>query len=327
MSGFEKKISFIFGQEGSIIRKVGALILSSCAVLFALGWYLSSLLMYMKKKDEKFIYNRELTAGRLCPDEFAALPKQETAVLSPFGYELKVLLVEPYQTNRYILIAHGVTENKVNSIKYLNLFLKRGFNAIIYDHRRHGESGGKTTSYGHYEKFDLKAVIDWLKKEKGPDLLLGIHGESMGAATMLLYAGMLEDDADFYIADCPFSDFKELLYYRLKKEIKILPWFFLHLTGLFVRLRDHYSLKKVSPISFVDQIKHPILFIHSKKDDYILASMTEALFARKQGPKMLYLAENGLHAQSFNENSAEYEKAIERFLQTYVCGSAGADHI
>jgi len=46
------------------------------------------------------------------------------------------------------------------------------------------------------------------------------------------------------------------------------------------------------------------LFIHSKKDDYILPSMTEALYQKKKGPKKLFLAENGAHAQSLNENKA-----------------------
>jgi hypothetical protein len=33
---------------------------------------------------------------------------------------------------------------------------------------------------------------------------------------------------------------------------------------------------------------------------------------------MLYLAANGRHAQSFNENRADYERVIDEFLQKYV---------
>lgn len=283
-----------------------------------LGIYFTNRLMYMKKKDETFILEREKEAGRYKPDEFASLPKREITIASPFGYTIKALLVEPYRSNRYIIISHGVTETKVNSIKYMNLFLERGFNALIYDHRRHGESGGKTTSYGHYEKFDLKSVVDWLKKEKGPNLELGIHGESMGAATMLLYAGILEDGADFYIADCPFSDFRAQLAYRLKKEMKIAPRLLLPIADVFLRVRDKYSIRHVSPISVIDNIKHPILFIHSQKDDFILPTMSEDLFAHTKAPKMLFLAANGRHAQSFNENRADYERVIDEFLQKYV---------
>jgi fermentation-respiration switch protein FrsA (DUF1100 family) len=206
----------------------------------------------------------------------------------------------------------------MNSIKYMNLFLERGFNAVIYDHRRHGESGGKTTSYGHYEKFDLKAIVDWLKAEKGPGIQVGIHGESMGAATMLLYAGILEDGADFYIADCPFSDFKEQLAYRLKAEMKLPPKLFLPVADLFLRMREKYSIADVSPISVIENIKKPILFIHSEKDDFILPTMSEALYEKKKGPKKLYLAVNGIHAQSFNENKEDYKKVIDEFLEEYV---------
>lgn len=273
--------------------------------------------MYIKKKDDQFIFTRELKAGRFILENFESLPKRKVSIASSFGYSIKAVLVEPQQSSRYIIFTHGVTENKVNSIKYMNLFLKRGFNAVIYDHRRHGESGGKTTSYGHYEKFDLKSVVDWLKKEKGENLLLGIHGESMGAATMLMYAGMLEDGVNFYIADCPFSNFKDQLCYQLKKESRLPLSLLIPIGDLFLRFRDKYSISDVSPISVIEHIQHPILFIHSKKDDYILPSMTKALFEQKKGPKMLYLAENGRHAQSLNENKEEYEKAIDEFLQKF----------
>ncbi|NRD80655.1 alpha/beta hydrolase [Bacillus sp. BRMEA1] len=285
---------------------------------FALALYFTNRIMYMKKKDEDFILNREKDAGRFNPKDFESRPKREVAIASPFGYSIKAVLVEPHQTNRYIIISHGVTETKINSVKYMNLFLERGFNALIYDHRRHGESGGKTTSFGHYEKFDLKAVVDWLKIEIGHDIILGIHGESMGAATMLLYAGLIEDGADFYIADCPFSDFQQQLAYLIKKDFKLYPRLLLPIGDVILRIRDKYSIRNVSPISVIGNIKHPVLFIHSRKDDFILPTMTKELFEQKNGPKMLYIAENGLHAQSFNENRVDYERVVDEFLQKYV---------
>ncbi|WHY90419.1 alpha/beta hydrolase [Neobacillus cucumis] len=284
----------------------------------ALAIYFTNRLMYMKKKDEEFILKREKEAGRYNPTQLKTLPKRKIEIPSPFGYGIKAVLVEPHQTDHYIIISHGVTETKINSIKYMNLFLERGFNVLIYDHRRHGESGGRTTSFGYYEKFDLKAVVDWLKEEKGTNLLLGIHGESMGAATMLLYAGMLEDGADFYIADCPFSDFRAQLAYLIKKDFKLFPGILLPIGDLILRLRDKYSIRNVSPISVIENIQHPVLFIHSRKDDYILPSMTQDLFEHKKGPKMLYIAEKGRHAQSFNENRADYERVIDEFLQKYI---------
>jgi uncharacterized protein len=305
-------------MEGSSLRKAFRFLFSFLIFLSSIGVYFTNRLMYIKKKEDAFILDREKQAGRLNPSEYEKLPKREVMIASPFGYFIKAVLVEPYFTNHYMIISHGVTENKTNSIKYMDLFLERGFNVLIYDHRRHGESGGKTTSFGHYEKFDLKAVVDWLKSEKGPDLLLGIHGESMGAATMLLYAGMLEDGADFYIADCPFSDFKEQLAYRLKTEFKLPSKLFLPVADLFLRLRDQYSIREVSPISVIENINNPVLFIHSKKDDFILPTMTEALYERKKGPKKLFMAANGVHAQSFNENKEEYEMMIDEFLQDYV---------
>lgn len=272
----------------------------------------------MKRKDAQFILEREKHAGRLDPLAYEALPKREITIQSPFGYSLKAIVIEPYETNHYMIFCHGVTENKTNSIKYMNLFLKRGFNAVLYDHRRHGESGGKTTSYGHYEKFDLQAIVQWLKADRGDDIQLGIHGESMGAATMLLYAGMLEDSADFYIADCPFSDFKEQLAHRLKVEMKLPPKLFLPIADWFLRLREKYSIHHVSPIAVIEHINKPILFIHSQKDDFILPTMTKQLFEKKQGPKKLFLAKNGVHAQSLNENPDDYEQVIDEFLTEFV---------
>ncbi|WP_078413674.1 alpha/beta hydrolase [Priestia abyssalis] len=287
------------------------------AYILTVGLFFTNKVMYIRKKSDEELLMREKAEGFYVDEVYETLEKKPFSIPSPFGYLLKGNVIEQHNTKKFIIFCHGVTVHSINSIKYMNIFLERGWNVILYDHRRHGQSEGKTTSYGHYEKFDLKAIIDWTKNRFGQDIILGIHGESMGASTTLLYAGMIEDGADFYIADCPFSDLEEQLRYRLKEEFRLPGQAVLPIANIFLKLRDGYSLKDVSPIQFVDHIQNPVLFIHSAQDDYILPRMTKELYEKKPGPKALYYAPFGTHARSYAENRSDYEKVIDDFLEKF----------
>jgi len=297
------------------ITSILSSIMTAGAAVF--GFMLTSRLMYMKKKDDAFILDREITAKRFDEAWFNSVQKTEKWIDSPNGYPVKAIFLEPLKTKNIVVICHGVTENKINSVKYARLFERLGFNSVVYDHRRHGDSGGKTTSFGHYEKKDLQAVVKAVKEYAGEEAIIGIHGESMGAATTILYAGTLEDHAHFYIADCAFSDFTDQLMYLMKKETPLRTIYALKLADVFLRVRDGYSMKLVSPREAVTHIEKPVLFIHSLLDDFILPEMTQELYDLKQGPKQLKLFEIGAHAQSFNQNTEEYEKTVAEFLHTY----------
>ncbi|MDN7241172.1 alpha/beta hydrolase [Planococcus sp. N028] len=278
------------------------------------GFAISNQLMYLKKKDENLILERETSAKRYDEYWYANVKKSDHWIQSANGYSIKAIFLEPHNTNRYAIICHGVTETKVNSFKYARMFERLGFNSVVYDHRRHGDSGGKTTSFGHYEKMDLQAIVTALKAHVGPDLIFGIHGESMGAATTLLYAGM-EDSAAFYISDCTYSDISEQILHVMKTKTSLPTAISLKLIGLFLKLRDGYSIRAVSPREVVKNIKSPVLFIHSTLDEFVLPYMTKELYELKPEPKTLKLFDEGAHAQSFNQNPAEYEKTVEEFLE------------
>lgn len=288
------------------------------AITAILGYLFSSRIMYMKNKDAAFILQREKEAKRFDEVWFEHVNKEEMWVDSPNGYSIKAIHFQPLQTKNTIIICHGVTENKINSVKYARLFERLGFNSVVYDHRRHGDSGGKTTSYGHYEKYDLQAVMKTLKQKLGGEGIIGVQGESMGAATTLLYAGTLEDEADFYISDCAFSDFSEQLYYLMMKQTPLRNSIAIKLAGVFLRMRDGYSLKSISPKEAVTRIEKPILFIHSLPDDFILPEMTIEMYSLKPGPKKLKLFDVGPHAQSFNMNPEAYELLVADFLKEFV---------
>lgn len=290
---------------------LSSVLTASTAVI---GFLITNRLMYMKKKDDAFILNREITAKRFNEVWYDTVRKNEKWITSPNGYPVKAVFLEPLDTSNFVVICHGVTENKINSVRYARLFERLGFNSVVYDHRRHGDSGGKTTSFGHYEKMDLQAVVNAVNEYAGKDAIIGIHGESMGAATTLLYAGTLEDYADFYISDCAFSDFTDQLLYLMKKETPLRTRYAIKLADIFLRVRDGYSMRLVSPREAVTHIEKPVLFIHSLHDDFILPEMTKELYELKIGPKQIKLFDKGAHAQSFNENPEVYEKTIADFL-------------
>ncbi|TWT28250.1 alpha/beta hydrolase [Planomicrobium sp. CPCC 101110] len=277
------------------------------------GIAISNQLMYLKKKDEHLILERETTAKRYDEYWYANANKSERWIESANGYSIKAIFLEPHHTNRYAIICHGVTENKVNSFKYARMFERLGFNSVVYDHRRHGDSGGKTTSFGHYEKMDLQAIVQALQTHVGPELMFGIHGESMGAATTLLYAGM-EDSAAFYISDCAYSDIYEQILHVMKTKTQLPTAISLKLISVFLKLRDGYSIRTVSPREAVQQILSPVLFIHSTHDEFVLPKMTQELYELKPEPKMLKFFEECAHAQSFNADPIAYEKTVEEFL-------------
>ncbi|MFC4354521.1 alpha/beta hydrolase [Chryseomicrobium palamuruense] len=287
------------------------------ALTTLLGFVATNRLMYIKRKETDFILNREISEKRLDQAWYDAIKKEDVWIESKNGYQLKSIFIQPHDTKNYVIICHGVTENKVNSLRFVRMFERLGFNSVIYDHRRHGDSGGKTTSFGYYEKMDLESVVDALRDRVGEGGVIGIHGESMGAATTLLYAGSIRDDADFYISDCAFSDFEKQVHHVMMQTIPIKSMLTVRLANMFMKLRDGYTFRMVSPIDVVDQIEKPVLFIHSWPDEFILPYMAQELYDKKQGAKELKMFDKGAHAKSINENPEEYEETVHDFLTKY----------
>lgn len=299
------------------MRSFFSLFMLLASYVGVVGFYFTNRLLYIKKRTDNEIIEREAAFGHFDETSFHSLSKEPFSIPSKHRYAIFGYIVHPYPSDMFIIISHGVTMNLINSVKYMNLFLKRGWNVIIYDHRRHGLSGGKTTSYGYYEKDDLQTVVEFVRKRFGSHVTIGIHGESMGAATTLLYAGTTGHGCDFYIVDCPFSSLEKQLKIRLKEDFRLHHSLVLPIAKPFLKLREGYDLKDVSPIDVVHRIQQPVLFIHSERDDYIPVSMTKELFEKKKGPKELFIAPKGLHAMSYSENRMEYEKAIDDFLTKY----------
>ena len=89
-------------------------------------------MMYLKLKDPEFIMKREILAKRFDENWYETVRKEDMWIESPNGYRLKAVFLKPLDTTRTVIICHGVTENKINSMKYARLFERLGFNSVVY---------------------------------------------------------------------------------------------------------------------------------------------------------------------------------------------------
>ncbi|WP_278319541.1 alpha/beta hydrolase [Clostridium tepidiprofundi] len=211
------------------------------------------------------------------------------------------------------MIVHGITVGIPTSIKYMRMFLDRGWNVLMYNQRRHGASEGKYSTYGYYEKYDLDLWVNWVVNRNGEDGIIGLHGESMGAATVLQYAD-INKYVDFIIADCAYSDMNELMKFRIKEDIKLPAFPMLKFVELKSKRRARFSFKDVSPINSIKYNEIPVLFIHGKNDKFVPTYMSEKMYEVKKGMKRIYLADGAAHACSIEVDKQKYEEVVFEFI-------------
>lgn len=82
-----------------------------------------------------------------------------------------------------VLLSHGHGSNKARMLDYAEVVHDR-YNVVLFDYRNHGQSTGTTTTLGVLEQQELRAILDWVEREKGPEHI-AVLGNSMGAATAL----------------------------------------------------------------------------------------------------------------------------------------------
>ncbi|MGC9399664.1 MAG: alpha/beta hydrolase [Anaerolineae bacterium] len=283
------------------------------AILVAIGWYFSDVVLYPKTFSAAACYNYEFKQGRMPSDGFPSWPQEEMWIDSPHGYPLYGAYLPLRGAKRTVIIAHGITATLYSSVRYATLFRALGFNLLLIEHRNHGRSGGAFTSYGVYEKDDLKAWVDWAL-ERCPDCAIGVHGESMGAATALQHAA-IDDRLAFVVADCPFANARDEFTYRLKEEHGLPAFPIIPTASLITRVRAGWFFGDAAPIAQIAGVKTPVLFIHGADDAYIPPEASVALHAAKRGVKQLYLAPGADHAQAYQADPEAYEAVVREFLE------------
>lgn len=291
------------------------------AFFLATGLYIFRSTVTRELHDIEKSYNRYVENNLFDEALYNSASKEDITLKSFDDLNLtSTLIMNENPTNKFIVLVHGVSICYVGSLKYFDIFYKNGFNVLIVNQRRHGKSEGKYSTYGFYEKYDVNMWIEYLKSRFGNDIILGLHGESMGAGTVMETIP-LNDSIKFVIEDCGYSNFHELIGFQITHEYKnrlvrkiLRPS--LLFANFFMKTKAKFSMKKIVPIDIVASTSLPMMFVHGKEDYFVPWYMAVDLYkAKTKGYKELYLVEGAKHAEALEVNKILYEKKIMTFIE------------
>lgn len=287
----------------------------------ATGLYIFKSTVTRELHDIEKSYTRYVENNLFNEALYNSASKEDITLKSFDGLNLtSTLIMNENPTNKFIVLVHGVSICYVGSLKYFDIFYKNGFNILIVNQRRHGKSEGKYSTYGFYEKYDVNMWIEYLKSRFGNDIILGLHGESMGAGTVMETIP-LNDSIKFVIEDCGYSNFHELIGFQITHAYKnrlvrkiLRPS--LIFANFFMKTKAKFSMKKIVPIDIVSSTSLPMMFVHGKEDYFVPWYMAVDLYkAKTKGYKELYLVEGAKHAEALEVNKILYEKKIMTFIE------------
>jgi len=254
------------------------------------------------------------------------IPNDRTPADLDFKYEDITLVTEDsiklsawyipskIKTNKSIILAHGHPFNKANILGFAP-FLHEKYNLLFFDFRAMGDSSGSFISGGYYEQKDLRAAINYLKKEKNASKI-GALGISMGASVIILEAA---NNPDIYaiVADSSYKDLHSIAN-DLYSPLFIFKYPFIFFSELFAKLIYDIDIKETSPVNKVKEVKIPIFIIHGDIDDQIPVEASKAIYENANQPKELWIAKNTNHVQAHSEYKQEYETRVLEFFDKYL---------
>ena len=241
-------------------------------------------------------------------------PACQDVTFAAEGVTLKGWQCRASTTRRGTLVyLHGIADNRTSGAGIVQRFGERGFDAVAYDSRAHGESDGDVCTYGFFEKRDLHRVLDGVGP--GPIVLMGT---SLGAAVALQEAAR-DARVTAVVAAETFSDLRTVATERA-------PFFFtssaIARAFQIAEQQGRFRVDEVSPVAAAAEIKVPVLLIHGSADSDTPPAHSRRVLAALVGPKRLILVPGAGHNESLR---GEVWSEVERWLDGVVPGAAASE--
>ena len=202
---------------------------------------------------------------------------EDVFIKSDDNLKLHATLLRSKSNKNCVICFHGYTGKGLNDYGSIaKFYIEQGFNMLIVDERAHGDSEGTYIGFGVLDRYDVVKWVEYAIKRFGNDVNIMLHGDSMGATTVLLASGLnLPKNVKAIVADCGFTSAYDVFSHILKRDYHIPKFPIMNVTEIMKRKKAGYGYNDASTLDAVASTDIPILFVHGDKDDFVPIWMSE----------------------------------------------------
>jgi uncharacterized protein len=194
---------------------------------------------------------------------------------------------------------HGVRASRLEMLGRARFLHKSAFTVLLFDFQAHGESPGRSITFGHLEALDARAAHDFLRR-KAPGERIGVIGLSLGGAAAIL----AELPADAMVLEAVYADFDRAVENRLALWLGPLGRLLAPVLTWQVRPRLGFDPGGLRPAERIARLQAPVLLIAGGADRHATLDEARLLSARASAPRDLWVIAGAGHVD-FHRHAPE----------------------
>lgn len=297
------------------VLKASGIVLAVTLALLVFGvvpYYLGGLVT-----TRRYAYNDRENAG-LTPASFG-LAFEDVSFQARDGVPLRGWWVAAPEARGTVVLVHGLNRSRIEMVKKVPFLHERGWNALLFDLRHHGASGGKVSSFGFFEKEDAHAAVALARsRSTGPVVLWGV---SLGAATAALAAAEDPEVAGL-VCDSTYRSLRDTVAHHLSLArswawwMRVVPSWPVGAEVLYwIGRRGGFDVDAVDVRAAAARLAgRPCLFVCNSGDVRMPAEIAFELKAAAGDRARVLVVPGHSHGGAWREATAAYESAVAQVL-------------
>jgi pimeloyl-ACP methyl ester carboxylesterase len=224
-----------------------------------------------------------------------------------------------------VVLVHGLNRSRIEMVRKTPFLNRKGWNALLFDLRHHGESGGTVSSFGHFEKQDVQAAVQLARaRSSGPVVLWGV---SLGGAAATLAAA--EDPSVVaLICDSSYRSLRDTVDHHMTLArswrwwMRLVPRWPVGAEVLYwIGRRGGFDVDAVDVRAAAARLAgRPALFVCNSGDKRMPAEIAFDLKAAAGDHARVLVVPGNSHGGAWRDGTAAYERAVGEILDEAAAG-------